>query len=65
MKDNALRLRVQLKRVYGGAMISNFYNRGTTFYRVRIGPIKRLDQIKGLLHRVERSMDGSPFIVAD
>lgn len=65
VKDNALRLRDQLKREYGGAMISNFYNKGTTFYRVRIGPIKGLDQIKGLLHRVERSMEGSPFIVAD
>lgn len=65
VKDNALRLRNQLKREYGGAMISKFYNNGTTFYRVRIGPIKGLDQIRRLLHRVERSMEVSPFIVAD
>ena len=65
VKDNALRLKENLKREYGGAVISKFYNNGTTFYRVRIGPVKGLNQIKSLLNRVERTSMGSPFIVAD
>ena len=65
VKDNAMRLKNRLQRKYGAAMISSFYNNGTTFYRVRIGPIRGLNQIRKLLARVERSIDGSPFIVAD
>ena len=65
VKENALRLKARLAREYGAADISNFYNKGTTFYRVRVGPINGLDQIRRLLQRIERDMEGSPFIVAD
>jgi len=65
VKDNALRLKRELTREFGGAIISTFYHEGKTFYRVRIGPLNGFSKAEEIVRLIGGRGLGTPFLVGE
>ena len=62
--DNAERLRSKLASV-GAASISEFVKNGTTFYRVRVGPLASVPAADQMLQRVLKAGSENARIIVD
>lgn len=62
--DNANRLSAKLSPI-GKAVVTQFNNKGTIFFRVRLGPLTTVDQADALLEKVIKSGYPQARIVVD
>lgn len=63
-QENALKLQQKLKAL-GKTEITSVVVHGTTFYRVRVGPLASVDSADAMLARVGKMGIGTPKIIVD
>jgi len=65
VRDNALKLKRDLTKEFGSALITNFHHEGRRFYRVRIGPLNGFAKAEKIIRLVAGRGLGAPFLVRE